>query len=369
MSKGKLPPEEGCGGGHIEIPLPISVNDSFEKGRVFHYGITRWGYGFLLFIAVGCALTAIAHLPVWFYLLWGFLLLPTVALLLLSQYEIRHDREGFSVCLGSRVLRRYAWSDVTGVNEQKRVFVGGKKLFAEPSMSGYEAFYARARAACKKNGQPLPPLEKKQKNRQKPPTQEGKDDESKGYVEISLPNLSGIKDKVDDVIERIEDAVDNNGQKYMPRDSRVMFEEDRVLFNPSLSLHGYGVIVCVVVMWGICMIAQAPLEGYALCGVLLLPAIALILLGKYEIRHDKDGFSACLGKRILRRYAWSDVTAVNDEKRVFVGGRKLFADPYMSGYEAFYARARAACKGKGKPTPPSEKKRRNRQKPPTKKSK
>ncbi len=169
MSKGKRPPEEGkekANQGYVEIPLPISVHDGFEKGRVFHYGMIRWGCGFLLFIAVGCALTAITHLPVWFYLLWGFLLLPTVALLLLGQYEIRHDRDGFSACLGKRILRRYAWSDVTAVNNEKRVFVGGKKLFADPSMSGYEAFYARARAACKSKGKTVS-SEKKRGTRQK----------------------------------------------------------------------------------------------------------------------------------------------------------------------------------------------------------
>ncbi len=169
MSRKKRPAEEGkdtpksC----VEIPLPELVNDSFEKGRVFQYGTARWAYGFLLFIMMGCVLTAVTEIPDGFFLLWGILLLPTVALLLLAKYEIRHDREGFSVCLGSRVLRRHEWSEVTAVNRQKRVFVNGKKLFAEPSMSGYEAFYDRAHAASKGKGKPTPPSEKKQKNRKK----------------------------------------------------------------------------------------------------------------------------------------------------------------------------------------------------------
>ncbi len=175
MREEKRIPEDGdaeANKSYVEIPLPISVNDRFEKGRVFQYGIIRWCYGFLLFIAVGCALTAITQLPVGFYLLWGFMLLPTVALFLLGQYEIRHDRDGFSVCLGKRILRRYAWSDVTAVNDEKRVFVGGKRLFADPSMSGYEAFYARARAACKSKGKTVASENKrgtrqKQKNKRK----------------------------------------------------------------------------------------------------------------------------------------------------------------------------------------------------------
>ena len=206
-------------------------------------------------------------------------------------------------------------------------------------------------------------------SKEKLPPEEGCDDESKGYIEISLPNLSRLKDKVDEGLERIEDALDNSGRKYMTRDIQAMFEEGRVLLNPSLPLHGYGVIICVAVMWVICMIAQSPLEGYALCGLLLLPAAALILLGKYEIRYDDDGFSTCIGKKELHRYAWSDVTDIADKKKVFVNGKRLFADPSMHGFDGFYHRARAACKGKGKATPPSEKKRKNRQKPPTKKSK
>ena len=191
------------------------------------------------------------------------------------------------------------------------------------------------------------------------PPEEGKD---KGYIEIPLPNLSGIKDKLNEGLERIEDAVDNNGRKYMIRDMQAMFEEGRVGLNPSLPQHGYGVIVCVAVMWVICMIAHAPLEGYALCGLLLLPAAALILLGKYEIRYDDDGFSTCIGKKVLHRYSWSDVTDVVDKKKVYVNGKRLFADSSMYGFDGFYHRARTACKGKGKPTPPSEKKRKNRKK-------
>ena len=127
MSKKKRPAEEGkdISKGYVEIPMPELVNDSFEKERVFQYGTARWAYGFLLFIIVGCVLTAVTEIPNGLFLVWGFLLILTVALLLLAKYEIRHDREGFSVCLGGRVLRRHEWSEVSGVTEKKRVLVNG----------------------------------------------------------------------------------------------------------------------------------------------------------------------------------------------------------------------------------------------------
>ena len=43
----------------------------------------------------------------------------------------------------------------------------------------------------------------------------------------------------------------------------------------------------------------------------------------------------------------------------------LLTYPTFDAFPAFYRMARAACKGKGKPTPPSEKKRKSREKPPT----
>ena len=196
MSKKISPTEEGqdtpknC----VEIPLPELVDDSFEKGRVFHYGTARWAYGFLLFIIIACVLIAATELPDGLFLVSGFLLLPTLALLLISKYEISHDREGFSVCLGKRVLHRYSWSEVTGVDVHMRVFVNGKKLFAEPSMSGYEAFYDRAHAACKRKRQPKPTAQALQVP-PKPTEEKDESPESKGYIEI---DLSRLKDKLDD---------------------------------------------------------------------------------------------------------------------------------------------------------------------------
>ncbi len=357
MSKEKLPPEEGGGGGHIEIPLPISVNDSFEKGRVFHYGITRWGYGFLLFIAVGCALTALTEIPDSLFLLWGFLLLMVAVLLLLAKYEIRHDKDGFSACLGKRIFRRYAWSDVTAVNHEKRVFVGGRKLFADPSMSGYEAFYARARAACKKKGQPVPPLEEKQKSHPNPPAQEGKDGANKGFIEISLPNLSGIKDKVDDGFERL--VYGNVSRKF---DGDYKKGEGRLGLDPIFGKVGIVSAVLTGVAFILCAVLRADYHVTFLLFFLLLLCLTLTVISKYEIRFDGKGFSTRFGNRILHAYKWSDVTGVQDGKKVWVQGKRLWTDSTFDNFSDFYKMARSACKGKGKPTPPSEKKRRNRKK-------
>ena len=196
-------------------------------------------------------------------------------------------------------------------------------------------------------------------SKEKLPPEEGKD---KGYIEISLPNLSGIKDKLDEGLERIEDALDNSGRKYMTRDIQAMFEEGRVGLSPTYARAGYAFAVLSLLLMVVMIWLGLDVEGFILTTFGILLSITLIFLGKYEIRYDDDGFSTCIGKKELHRYAWSAVTDVVDKKKVFVNGKRLFADPSMYGFDGFYRRARAACKGKGKPTPPSEKKRKNRKK-------
>lgn len=247
MSKKKRPCEEGkdTPKDFVEIPLPELTDDSFDKGRVFQYGTARWAYGFLLFIIAGCVLTAVTEIPDGLFLVWGFLLLPTVALLLLAKYEIRHDREGFSVCLGKRVLRRHSWSEVTGVDIQKRVFVNGKKLLAEPSMSGYEAFYDRAHAAAKKKSkdQPAtPPAE----NAPKPAERQEEDTISKGYIEL---DLSGLREKLYDGYER---AV--IGRKF----DYAVAKTQGVLALPRLyAMVGYvGIILILFILVGIAVVQK-----------------------------------------------------------------------------------------------------------------
>ena len=371
MSKKKRPSSEGqdTAKEYVEIPLPELVDDSFEKGRVFQYGTARWAYGFLLFIIVGCVLTAATELPNGFFLVWGFLLLPTVALLLISKYEIRHDREGFSVCLGKRVLRRHSWSEVTAVDIHKRVFVNGKKLFAEPSMSGYEAFYDRAHAASKRKSQPKPaakaerntpkPAAKAERNTPKPTEQQEESPESKGYIEI---DLSRVKGKLSDLNDKLYDG-----------DERALigrkFDGENALGDDPKK-QGRLALVTLFIVVGI-TVAQGGIEIPLLLGFSVFIALgaALVLIGEYEIHYDENGFSTRLGKKILRQYAWSEVTGVANYTTVYVNGKKLFMGHDLDGFGFFYEKARMACKGKGKPTPPSEKKRKSRQSPPTPKSK
>ena len=352
MSKKKRPCEEGkdtpkdC----VEIPLPELWDDSFDKGRVFQYGTARWAYGFLLFIIAGCVLTTVTEIPDGLFLVWGFLLLPTVALLLLAKYEILHDREGFSVCLGKRVLCRHSWSEVTGVDIQKRVFVNGKKLLAEPFMSGYEAFYDRAHAAAKKKSkdQPAtPPAE----NAPKPAERQEENPRSKGYVEI---DLTKITDKLYDGYER---AV--IGRKF----DYAVAKTQGVLALPRLyAMVGYAaILVTLFIVVGI-TVAQGGIEIPLLLGFSVFIALgaALVLIGKYEIHYDENGFSTRLGKKVLRQYAWSEVTGIANYTTVYVNGKKLFVDHTVEGFGFFYEYAKRACKGgKGK-TVPSEKKRKSR---------
>ena len=352
MSKKKRPSEEGkdTPKDFVEIPLPELWDDSFDKDRVFQYGTARWAYGFLLFIIAGCVLTTVTEIPDGLFLVWGFLLLPTVALLLLAKYEIRHDREGFSACIGKRVLRRYSWLEVTAVDSQKRVFVNGKKLLAEPSMSGYEAFYDRAHAAAKKKSkdQPAtPPAE----NAPKPAERHEEDPRSKGYIEL---DLSGLMDKLYDGYER---AV--IGRKF----DYAVAKNQGVLALPRLyAMVGYvGIILTLFILVGIAVVQKGiEIPMLLFFWVFIALGIVLVLLGKYEIHYDENGFSTRLGKKVLRQYAWSEVTGIANYTTVYVNGKKLFVDHTVEGFGFFYEYAKRACKGgKGKTTP-SDKKQKNR---------
>ena len=86
------------------------------------------------------------------------------------------------------------------------------------------------------------------------------------------------------------------------------------------------------------------------------------MIGKYEIHYDENGFSTRLGKKILRQYAWSEVTGVANYTTVYVNGKKLFADHDLDGFGFFYEKARMACKGRKGKTTPSEKKQKDRKK-------
>ena len=359
MSKKKSSTEEGkdtpknC----VEIPLPELADDSFDKGRVFQYGTARWAYGFLMFIIIGCVLIAATELPDGLFLVSGFLLLPTVALLLISKYEIRHDREGFSVCLGKRVLHRYSWSEVTAVDSQKRVFVNGKKLFAEPSMSGYEAFYDRAHAACKRK-RPSKPTAQASKDPPKPTKRKDESPETKGYFEI---DLSKITDKLYDGYERALIDRKFDGGSSLGGDHK---KQGRLALPRLYAIVGYAaILVTLFIVVGI-TVAQGGIEIPMLLGFSAFIALgaALVLIGKYEIHYDENGFSTRLGKKILRQYAWSEVTGVENYTTVYVNGKKLFVDHDLDGFGFFYEKARMACKGRKGKTAPSENKQKDRKK-------
>ena len=192
-------------------------------------------------------------------------------------------------------------------------------------------------------------------SKEKSQPEKEREGEDKNYIEISLPDFSSFKSKVEESIgDRISDSI--------AREVSIISEKGRVGLDPSLSQNGYGLFVCVAVIWIICLATKAPFSAYALFGLLILPAVAFILLGKYEIRYESDGFSICMGKKELRRYLWTEVTDVRDGKRIYIHGKRLLVDSSAPGFDEFYHCARSACKGKGKPTPPSQKKSKNRKK-------
>lgn len=190
-------------------------------------------------------------------------------------------------------------------------------------------------------------------SKKKRPSEEGKDTESKGYVEI---DLTKITDKLYDGYKR---AV--IGRKF----DYAVAKTQGVLALPRLyAMVGYvGIILILFILVGIAVVQKGieiPMLLFFLVFIAL--GIVLVLLGKYEIHYDENGFSTHLGKKVLRQYAWSEVTGVAKHTTVFVGGKKLFVDHTVEGFGFFYEYAKRACKGgKGKTTP-SEKKRKNRKK-------
>jgi hypothetical protein len=188
-------------------------------------------------------------------------------------------------------------------------------------------------------------------SKKKHPSEEGKDTESKGYVEI---DLTKITDKLYDGYER---AV--IGRKF----DYAVAKTQGVLALPRLyAMVGYvGIILILFILVGIAVVQKGieiPMLLFFLVFIAL--GIVLVLLGKYEIHYDENGFSTRLGKKVLRQYAWSEVTGIANYTTVYVNGKKLFVDHTVEGFGFFYEYAKRACKGgKGKPTP-SEKKQKSR---------
>ena len=189
-------------------------------------------------------------------------------------------------------------------------------------------------------------------------SEEGNDTESKGYVEI---DLTKITDKLYDGYEHALIGRKFDDENSLSLDPK---KQGRLSLPRFYAIVGYAaILVTLFIVVGI-TVAQGGIEIPMLLGFsfFIVLAVALVLIGKYEIHYDENGFSTHLGKKVLRQYAWSEVTGVANHTTVFVGGKKLFVDHTMEGFGFFYEYAKRACKGgKGKTTP-SEKKQKNRKK-------
>ena len=191
-------------------------------------------------------------------------------------------------------------------------------------------------------------------SKEKLPPEEGKDEESKGYIEI---DLSRIKDKLDDGFERLV-----FGSKSRKFDSSYKKGEGRLGIDPIFGKAGIVSAILTGMVFLLCAAFRADYRVTCFLFFLFLLGLILAVIGKYEICFNGKGFSIRFGKRILHEYKWSDVTGVQDGKKVWVQGRRLWTDHTFEDFPEFYKMARVACKGKGKSTPPSEKKQKNRKK-------
>lgn len=191
-------------------------------------------------------------------------------------------------------------------------------------------------------------------SKEKLPPEERKDEASKDYIEI---DLSRIKDNIDDGFERLV-----FGSKSRKFDSSYKKGEGRLGIDPIFGKAGIVSVILTSLVLLLCVAFRADRGVVLLMGFLMLLGLFLTVIGKYEIRFNGKGFSIRFGKRILHEYKWSDVTDVQDNRKVWVQGKRLWTDHTFEDFPEFYKMARAACKGKGKPTPPSEKKQKNRKK-------
>jgi hypothetical protein len=197
-------------------------------------------------------------------------------------------------------------------------------------------------------------------SKEKRPSEEGCDKDSKGYIEI---DISGFKDKLDDGCERL--FFGSKSRKFDGSSQRNK-GEGRLGVDPIYGKVGMIGYACTAVAFMLCLFFRAYIGLTLLMAFMLLLCMILTVIGLYEIRFDKDGFSIRFGKKVIRAYKWSDVTDAQDGRKVWVKGKRLLTDHSFDEFPEFYKMARAACKGTSKPTTPSAKKRKSRQKPPTK---
>ncbi|MBR6782592.1 MAG: hypothetical protein IKM33_05280 [Clostridia bacterium] len=192
-------------------------------------------------------------------------------------------------------------------------------------------------------------------SKEKSQPEKEREGEDKNYIEISLPDFSRFKSKVEESInDRISDSI--------AREVSNISEKGRVGLDPSYARCGVIFAIVVSAVIALAFYAGFPMWILAFYIPMMLGCAVLYFFGKYEIRYNVEGFSVQLGKKVIRRYAWSEVTDVQAKKKIYVCGKRLWVESSMYGFDDFYHRARSACKGKGKPTPPSKKKSKNRKK-------
>ena len=189
-------------------------------------------------------------------------------------------------------------------------------------------------------------------SKEKRPPEEGKDKDSKGYLEL---DFSGLKEKTDDVCERL--IYGGVSRKF---DGSPPKGEYRLGIDPIYGKVGVIGYICAVTALMLCLLFRADIGVTILMMVMLVLCAALTVIGMYEIRFDGKGFSTRFGKKIIHIYKWSDVTDVQDNRKVFVKGKRILTDHTFDAFPEFYKMARAACKGSGKPAPTSKKKQKAR---------
>ena len=185
-------------------------------------------------------------------------------------------------------------------------------------------------------------------SKEKRPPEEGKDKDSKGYLEL---DFSGLQD----FFERLF-----YGTKSRKFDGSCEKNGGRLGLDPAYGTAGIASAAVTGIALLLCFVFRAEPGLTLFMLVMFLLGTVLVCIGKYEIRFDGKGFSTRFGKHILHAYKWSDVTDVQDNRKVWVKGKRLLTDHTFDAFPEFYKMARAACKGSGKSAPTSKKKQKAR---------
>ena len=113
-------------------------------------------------------------------------------------------------------------------------------------------------------------------SKEKRPPEEGKDKDSKGYLEL---DFSGLKEKTDDVCERlIYGGVNRKFDGSLPKG------EYRLGLDPIYGKVGVIGYICAATALILCFLFHADIGVTILMMVMLLLCAALTVIGMYEIR-------------------------------------------------------------------------------------